>query len=269
MELQERDFEVLAAIERWGAMGLGQVDGLLFHAGVTAEERARLFFNDVRREDYWGRAYKRLSCLEKAGLIRTQRYVHSWPVYLLTFKGHDMLKRRGRAIFASPSYKVSGTLVRHEIMVTAVGLVLTEVIGLRVESARQTWDWMNRKYPNQRHARLAMPDLLVDEVSSRHIVEVELTPKYKRRYAEIFASHGRRLPDQHSRILYLTGWPHGEEFLRRVARESEYGSYVNVASLEDFRATLGHSQFAPSRNQGAFQFKGKQLTENRVAEAVG
>ena len=80
MKLQERDFEVLAALERWGVMGLGQIDGMLFHKEVSAEEQARLYFNGVRREDYWGRAYKRLSGLEKSGLVRVFAPVSDCPV---------------------------------------------------------------------------------------------------------------------------------------------------------------------------------------------
>lgn len=247
MKLQDRDFEVLAALERWGVMGLGQVDGLLFHKEVSGEERARLFFNDIRREDYWGRAYKRLNGLEKLGLVRVQRSDYTWPVYLLTARGFELLKRRGKTRFDTPSQGISARLIRHETVTVGVGLVLTEVLGLAVSTARETWDWMNRRYPNNRDARLAMPDFLVGDKSggARHIVEVELTPKSRKRYREIFHSHRQRLRNMDGRILYLVDWPGGVGQIMRLGRKSEVAS-VQAAQLTDFRAQLGHCEFAPS-----------------------
>jgi hypothetical protein len=257
MKLQERDFAVLAALERWGVMGLGQVDGMLFHKEVIAEERARLFFNEVRREDYWGRAYKRLSGLEKLGLVRVRRFPYSWPVYLLTAQGFELLKRRGKTRFETPSQGVSDRLVRHEIAVGGVGLVLTQVLGLAVSTARETWDWAGRNYGRRtREARLTMPDLMVGKVGGNveHIVEVELTPKSRKRYSDIFTSHRRRLPDHRtSKILYLVDWPGGVRQITSLGYKYET-SEVHAASLSEFRATLGHCEFAPSfpRNYGPF-----------------
>lgn len=249
MKLQDRDFEVLAALERWGVMGLGQVDGLLFHKEVSGEERGRLFFNDIRREDYWGRAYKRLGGLEKLGLVRIQRNDYTWPVYLLTTRGFELLRRRGKTRFETPSQGISERLVRHEIATVGVGLVLTEVLGLGVNTARETWDWMGKKYGRRsQEARLTMPDFLVGKANGNveHIVEVELTPKSRRRYAEIFTSHQRRLPDHRtSKILYIVGWPGGVGHVMRLGRKFE-ASAVQAAQLSDFRAQLGRCEFAPS-----------------------
>lgn len=247
MKLQDRDFEVLGALERWGVMGLGQVDGLLFHKEVSGEERARLFFNDIRREDYWGRAYKRLSGLEKLGLVRVQRSDYTWPVYLLTARGFELLKRRGKTRFDTPSQGISARLIRHETITVGVGLVLTEILGLAVSTARETWTWMNRRYPHSRDARLAMPDFLIGEKGgeSRHIVEVELTPKSRRRYADILREHRRRLSNMNSRVLYLVDWPGGVGHMMRLGRKFEV-SEVQAAQLSDFRAKLGRCEFAKS-----------------------
>jgi len=252
MKLQERDFEVLAALERWGVMGLGQVDGMLFHKEVPGEERARLFFNAVRREDYWGRAYKRLSGLEKLGLVRIRRFPYSWPVYMVTVRGFELLKRRGRTIFDSPSQGVSDRLVRHEISVVGVGLVITELLGLRVSTARQVWDFANRR-GRTNQARQAMPDLLVEDASGLlHVVEVELTPKSRNRYPEIFSSHLRRI-DLKARVLYLVNWPGGVGQITTLAHRNE-ASAVFAAQLAEFRASLGRCPFTPSYSRNYMPF---------------
>lgn len=251
MKLQDRDFEVLAALERWGVMGLGQVDGLLFHKEVTGEERARLFFNDIRREDYWGRAYKRLSGLEKAGLVRVQRSDYTWPMYHLTGRGFELVKRRGGTRFETPSQGISARLLRHETLTVGVGLVLTEMLGHKVSTARETWNTLNKRFPHVRDARLAMPDFLAGEGGDapRHIIEVELSPKSRRRYRAIFHSHRQRLRMMDARILYLVDWPGGVEHIMRLGRKFEVSS-VQAAQLSDFRAKLGRCEFAPSYYPG-------------------
>lgn len=247
MELQERDFKVLKALENWGVMGLGQVDGLLFRKDVPGEERARLFFNDIRREDYWGRAYKRLSGLEKMGLVRVQRSDYTWPVYLLTGRGFDLLRQRGQTQFATPSQGVSERLVRHEIAAVGVGLVITQMVGLGVSSARTTWNWLGQRRQGN-DSRGNMPDFLVGPSRGKveHILEVELTPKSPQRYAEILRSHDRRLPDHRtSRLLYIVGWPGGVQHMMRLGRKLEIAS-LQAAHIADFRAKLGLCEFAPS-----------------------
>ena len=70
LSLMDRDYEVLAALEKWGVLGMGQLDGLFFRKGIPPEERTRLLFNEVRRSDYWLGAYKRLGRLQDEGYIR-------------------------------------------------------------------------------------------------------------------------------------------------------------------------------------------------------
>ena len=82
--LEERDIQVLLALEKWGVLGLGQLDGMLFRRLAEPEERVRLFFNELEREDYWQGAYKRLRQLEIRGLIRKGVYVNQRQVFLLT-----------------------------------------------------------------------------------------------------------------------------------------------------------------------------------------
>lgn len=60
VNLRERDFEILSALEKWGVLGLAQLDGLAFKKASPAEERARLFFNEMDRKMYALACYKRL-----------------------------------------------------------------------------------------------------------------------------------------------------------------------------------------------------------------
>jgi hypothetical protein len=92
-----------------------------------------------------------------------------------------------------------------------------------------------------------------------HIVEVELTPKSRKRYERIFDSHTRRLPNREtSKILYLVDWPGGVGQITGLAHKYETSS-VYAASLSMFRATLGHCEFAPSypRNYAPFVLAAK------------
>ena len=259
MQLQERDFEVLAALERWGVMGLGQVDGLLFHKDVSEEERARLYFNEVRREDYWGRAYKRLSGLEKSGFVRVRRFPYSWPVYQLTTQGFEFVKRHGRPVFETPSQGLSDRLVRHEVAVAGVGMVLTGVLRLKVQTARQIWDdFYRRNKWHHRTARLAMPDfLVVDARDNQHVLEVELTPKSRSRYQDIFYEHRRRLDGRDARVLYLVDWPGGVEHITALSRKYEVVQ-VQAAQLADFQASLGRCEFATAYSYEPFAFTAKE-----------
>ena len=168
-------------------------------------------------------------------------------MYLLTTRGFELLRRRGKTRFETPGQGVSARLVRHESVTVGVGLMLTEVLGFSVRTARQTWDWMKRRYPHNRDARLAMPDFLIEsrDGGARHIVEVELTPKSRRRYADIFHEHRKRLGNMESRVLYLVGWPGGVGQIMRLGRKFEV-SAVQAAQLSDFRAKLGLCEFAPS-----------------------
>lgn len=194
MELTKRDLKILAAIEKWGVVGLGQIDGVFFRTELPEAERIRLFFNDLRREDHWGGAYKRLSALAGAGLIRTWRPTNYWQVYLLTGRGHEQLKRHQLAVFEHPLRGVGEAYLRHEIAVCGVGLTLTALLGLKVQTARRTWHEMYRRGGIKRgFTKLRLPDLIVgDGVGGVHHVEVELSAKSRERYKTMFGERQRQ-----------------------------------------------------------------------------
>ena len=115
-----------------------------------------------------------------AGIIQASQLFSGEPS---TGQGFELLQRRGKTRFDAPRQGVSDRLVRHEIAVVGVGLVLTQVLGCPVNTARETWGWMSKQYgrDNQK-ARLTMPDLLtenaggkmerLDELSDVEIVEM-------------------------------------------------------------------------------------------------
>lgn len=252
MELTKRDLKILEALEKWGVMGLGQVDGFLFRTEIPETERVRLFFNDLKREDHWGGAYKRLRALVNAGLIRTFRPTNYWQVYMLTGRGHEQLKTHQRAWFPHPIRGVGEAYLRHEITVCGVGLVMTELLGLKVQTARQTWEELRRRgVVRPGFSKLALPDLLVSDAGrERHALEVELTAKSRKRYQEMFHSRSRR--DWGGLILYLTGWPTGREHIVHLAAKAQSAS-IYAASLADFRTDPRRCEYVRRHSMGGIQ----------------
>ena len=84
VNLGERDYEILGAIEKWGILGLGQLEGLVFKKGAGGDERTKLFFNEAGREIYTKACYKRLSDLEAGGYVRSQFYLNHRKLFTLT-----------------------------------------------------------------------------------------------------------------------------------------------------------------------------------------
>jgi hypothetical protein len=252
MELTKRDLGILCALEKWGVMGLGQLDGFLFRTEVSESEKMRLFFNDLRREDHWGGAYKRLRTMVEAGLIRTIRPTNYWQVYMLTGRGHEQLKRHGQARFSSPIRGVGEAYLRHEITVCGVGLTMTALLGLKAQTARQTWDNLrNQGQIRPGVTKLTLPDLLIaDAKGVCHAVEIELTPKSRNRYRAIF--HDRSRYCWPGMVLYLTGWPSGLEYLVAAASKAQT-AVVFTASLADFRAAPTRCEFVRRHSLGGLQ----------------
>jgi hypothetical protein len=188
-------------------------------------------------------------------LVKTFRPINYWQVYMLTGRGHERLRENQRASFMHPIQGVGEAYLRHEITVCGVGLVMTELLGLKVETARQTWEQIRRRGVLRKgDSKLTFPDLIaVDAQGDRHTIEVELTAKSRERYRELFSDRKglwrrqQRWSDQEKcwkggTVLYLTGWPTGVEHIIHLARKSQAGS-VHAASLSDFRASLGRCEY--------------------------
>lgn len=252
MELTKRDVSVLETLEKWGVMGLGQLDGFLFRNEAAEAERVRLFFNDLRREDYWGGAYKRLRTLEEAGLVKTFRAVNYWQVYMLTGRGHERLREHQRASYLHPIRGVGEAYLRHEIAVCGVGLAMSELLGLPIQATRQIWEsFRNRGIASKGDSKLTVPDLLVQDAKGQwHAIEVELTSKSRERYRELLWNRERRW--RGGMVLYLTGWPTGVEHILGLMEKAQ-SVRTYAASLAEFRARLGRCEYIRLTSLGSQQ----------------
>ncbi|MDE2140824.1 MAG: hypothetical protein KGL74_10735 [Elusimicrobia bacterium] len=239
--LQERDYELLAALEAWGVLGLGQIDGLVFHKDLPDAAKCERFFNRNGDDLYRLSGYKRLSDLKKSGYVEAHFY-HGFPmVFTLTNKGHGALKAVGRAQLPGFRRSVSPHLVEHEVLVNAVGLVLAEVLGLRVRTIRQRTAWSPRGGWSHNASRSKVPDLWIADERQPKAVEVELNQKSTLLYPEIWEAYRERLPREGA-VLYLAGWPRGVAFIQR--RAARLGmEFIYACGLEDFAASCGRAPF--------------------------
>ncbi len=246
LRIEEKDIEVLLALEKWGLLGLGQLDGMLFRREVGQEERTRLFFNEIERKDYWLGAYKRLRRLEVGGLIRAEEYVNQRKVFFLTDRGHGVLKELGRARLRRNLRALSEFGARHELAAAAVGLMVSEVLGLPVTSGRERFHLGNFK----RGERLVLPDLVVPIRPQPKALEIELVPKSKERYAKLWAAYRGKMPED-AALLYLTGWPRGEEWIIELAYKIGW-DFIYAAPLSEFRDAFGRRGFTRRRLSGGY-----------------
>jgi hypothetical protein len=240
VNLGERDYEIMGAIEKWGILGLGQLEGLVFKKDVGSEERTRLFFNEAGREIYTKACYKRLSDLEAGGYVRSHFYLNHRKLYTLTESGHEELIIAGKAKLPGFRRSMSEALVNHEIKVNGVGLVLTQLLGFRVATERQLTDW-NTKGAQAPKGQESFPDLWIVDKEKPKAIEVELTQKSELRYKEIFHRYSKMV-DYGGAVLYLTGWPRGPETLWKIIKKYER-IYIHVASIEEFRDRQGRCEF--------------------------
>lgn len=234
LKLGERDLDVLSALESWGILGLGQIDGLVFKRELNRAERIKLFFNETDSSVYVGYAYKRLLKLERAGLIKGISFVNFPKLYCLSLRGHETLGRRGLARLPSFRRSISASLVRHELMVNGVGLTMREILGLDV---RTEMDRISRHMGSQnlaRQRRLILSDLWVVNPEQPKAIEVELRQKSWERYRKLWEVYDRHIPYK-GVVLYLAGWPGGRDRLHRFARRFK-AHRIHAGSLADFRA---------------------------------
>lgn len=239
--LQERDLELLGALEHWGVLGLGQIDGLLFHKELPEGERAGLLFNEYTEKTYRLSGYKRLQDLRKSGHVAAHFY-RDFPVaFTLSGKGHRALLAAGRARFPGFRRSVSGFIIEHEVMVNAVGLVLSKLRGLTVRTIRERTDWNSRGGWSHNTSRSNIPDLWISDERQPKAVEVELNKKSAKWYPGVWENYRAQLPAG-AAVLYLTDWPSGPDFMKRQAGKLGMG-FIYVCALADFRASAGRSAF--------------------------
>ncbi len=262
MRLKERDYRILEALEKWGALGLGQIDGAFFRCTAEWPERMRLLFNEIDRKDYWQGAYKRMDMLRKAGLVKLERYINHHQVYLLTGQGHRLLASLGRSVLRGIRPTLPETFVDHELAVAGVGLLLEEQFGRRVLSNRQLYA-VNYRKRKRGEPKPIYPDIWV-VAKPPCVVEVELSLKSPRRYQDLFDMYRRRLPYESS-LLYLTG-ARLKDVILRHGREQRM-PFLFAATLEEFRAGRERCTFEGTVRNATFQFS-KLPAPDAAAEAV-
>lgn len=268
MRLTERDFKVLEALEKWGALGLGTVDGAFFRTEADWPERMRLLFNEIDRRDYWHGAYKRMDLLRKEGWVKLESYINHHQTYLITPAGHRLLKSEGRSILMGIRPVLPEAFVDHELTVAAVGLILAETSGKRVISHRELYaahDWRERRR-SRLEVKPLLPDLWIVDKERPCAVEVELVQKSERRYAGLWEDYRRKMPDG-GLVLYLTGWKGLRDTLFKRANERQF-PLLYGATLRDFRAARERCVFSSWRsvNQKADEF---QIVAGEAAAAAG
>ncbi|MDE2490208.1 MAG: hypothetical protein KGM24_05135 [Elusimicrobia bacterium] len=231
--------KILAALEVWGVLGVGQLHGLAAE-DAPAAERTDLFFNEMDRRLYWTRLFKRLVRLESQGCIRGHVFVNHRKAYTLAARGHELLHRGGLARLAGYRDSIEESLLDHELTAAAAGLVMTELLGLDVRSERERFQWTGRG-GRARAPERGGSDLWIVDRRRPKAVEIEMGQKSEGRYEDIFEGYRRRMPPGGA-VLYLTAWPTGVGCILRHARRHR-ASFVYACSLADFRRTAGRAPF--------------------------
>lgn len=262
IQLTKRNLEILSVLEKWGIMGLGQLDGVIFHRELNQRKRLELFFKSVEREDYFGTAYKGITRLVKGGYVREHGYINLKKVYTLTGFGHAELRKNEINKLPSNCGEVAETMVRHELLVSAVGLVLSEILGLKVWTEMERYlasDLKNRT----RKSDCGFPDLWVEDPVQAKAIEIERTQKSADRYEKLWQDYREELPPN-AVVLYIACFPGGVK--RLLSRAQKLGAdHVYVCDLEQFKSSLGSGPFIGYRGGWIKMESSACRRHNRIA----
>ena len=231
---------MLSAMETWGVLGIGQLVGLGLAETLSEAELVERFFNKMERDDYKLGVASRIHALEAGGYIQGHFFLRQPKAFTLTQKGLEALSDEPETCHPDVRDAVSEALIKHELKVSAVGLLLTQLLGLsaRREHPKAVWTHIH----GRRHVTLeGAADLMIDSPTEPRAIEVELTQKSKKRYQDIFEAYRHRLP-LGGAVLYVTGWPEGAGIILRNAR-AERAPFVYACALDDFRASAGRCLF--------------------------
>lgn len=261
IRLTPRDLKILAALEKWGVLGIGQMIGLGAEGPLAEIERVERFFNQMERDDYELGVPRRLHALEEQGYIRGHFFQRQPKAFTLTERGFNSLRDERQEYRPEVRDFVSEAIIRHELKVTGVGLVLAETLGLAARRQHPQAVWAHAG-GRRRLVVEGAADLWIDSPSQPKAVEVELTQKSKRRYVEIFESYRRRLP-RSGVVLYLTGWPGGAAIILKNAREQR-APFVYACALDEFRQAAGRGVF-----RGAVEGRSVILADKSESAATG
>lgn len=239
IQLTARDLKMLAALEKWIVLGVGQLVGLGLEPSLGQAELIERFFNKMERDDYELGIAKRIHTLESQGYINGHSFLRQPKAYTLTERGYNAL--RDEPAERRPEIRdfVSEAMIKHELKVSAVGLLLTELLGLSAARQHPKAVWTHAG-GRRRLVVEGASDLWIEGAEPKAF-EVELTQKSKGRYEEIFEAYRRRLT-RGGVVLYLTGWPGGTAVILKNARERR-APFVYACGLDEFRLAAGRCVF--------------------------
>lgn len=256
--LRSRDLEILSALEKWGVLGLGQFEGLLFGRDMETVVRVDRFFNEADKRIYNRYGLRRLLRLQEAGLIHALRFINYPQLYCLSEAGHEVLKRRGRARQEGFRRSISGDFLRHETSVNGVGMILQEFFGLRVTTERERVE-VKRLARLPHHIRLILSDLWVVNGPRPRAIEIERSKKSEAAYRKIWDAYKERMLERFPEgvVLYLTmDAPGLKKQLLAYARQWEM-DFIYFAELDDFRSSFGQCRFVGIGEGNVFAFQPK------------
>ncbi|MBI4061427.1 MAG: hypothetical protein HY403_08365 [Elusimicrobia bacterium] len=238
LQLTPRDIKMLMALETWGVLGIGQLVGLGLEGTLAEAELVERFFNKMDRDDYELGVARRIHALESAGYIHGHAFLRQPKAFTLSARGFAELSDEPRERQADVRYEVSEALIRHDLKLSAVGLVLTEIHRQPARREHPQIVWV-KSGGRQHFSRYNAADLVIDTPEPKAI-EVELTQKSRRRYEGIFDAYRRR--PRTGAVLYLTGWPGGAAMILKNAREQR-APFIYACALDEFRRTAGRCVF--------------------------
>jgi hypothetical protein len=229
-------------METWGVLGIGQMMGLGMTETLNETGQVERFFNTMDRTDYMISVAKRVHMLEVGGFIQGHSFMRQPKAFTLTHKGRAAICDEPESARSDPRNFVSEALIKHDLTVSAVGLVLTQILGLAARREHPQAVWTNSN--GRGHLTVeGAADLWITTTLGPMAVEVELTQKSRRRYEEIFEMYRRRFSSLgNGSALYLTGWPQGAAMILRNARDQR-APFVFACALDEFRRTAGRCTF--------------------------
>lgn len=241
IELEKRDMKILSAVEVWGVLGLGHVQGAFFSLEKMAWKRAELLFNQGVRQK--GCAYRRLRKLELSGYLRLHRILGYPQVYGLTEKGHEALKARGLAKLPGYCKWVSAFTLNNRLVSASVGLLMKNIQGLPVVGERQIYQWQaGLKRARKWWGNYLIPDLMVTQ-RPYVPVEVELRQKSTERYHKLWYDYRSRF-GYDVRVLYLAPSKERAAGLLRDAHAPGINhSHIFVLDIPTYQESVGAANF--------------------------
>ncbi len=250
---------MLSAMETWGVLGIGQLVGLGLAETLGEKELVERFFNEMERADYYLGIGKRIRALEAAGYIQGHSYLRQPRAFTLTQKGLEALSDEPESCRPNVRDVVSEALIKHDLKVSAVGLLLTQFLGLspRREHPKAVW---THSHGRRQLILEGAADLVIDSPTEPRYIEVELTQKSKKRYRDIFEAYRHRVP-LGGAVLYMTGWPGGAGIILNNAR-AQRAPFVYACALDEVRASAGRCLF-----QGAVPDRTIRLGERHLIAA--